>query len=566
MTMIPRPYQSRLVSRAVKALETHGNTICVAPTGAGKTIMLSMVAGAMQPAKTLILQHRDELVAQNLSKFQKVNPGIPVSLYTADTKSWRGKATFAMVQTLSREKNLDTIPALDLLIVDEAHHVAAKTYRDILERVLEQNASCRIAGFTATPSRGDKKGLREIFSNVADQISLKELVDRGFLVAPRAFVIDVSGVHEGLSKVRKLAQDFDMSEVEAVMNRKVVNDEVVRQWKEKAGDRRTIVFCSTIVHAQSVEKAFLDEGISVEMVDGETPDLLRARILKNLKSGQTQVVVNVAVLTEGFDEPSVSCIVLLRPCSFKSTMIQMIGRGLRTVLPDEYPGMVKRDCIVLDFGTSILTHGDIESGTGLDGKSVDDNGDPDNAPVKQCPESEGGCGALVPTAVKECPLCGFVFVDQGEDAVGVKEVTLTEIDLLNASPFRWVDLFGSGKVMIASGFDAWAGVFSTDGENWYALGKEKTSKFVSKVLVGDKNNALAAADDFLRNRETGDTAKKSKRWLKHPATEKQQELLKQAGYQIGMIDFRFTKYTAAAHLNFQWNRRQIEAALFRRAS
>ena len=234
--------------------------------------MLSMVAGEMQPAKTLILQHRDELVSQNLSKFQKVNPGMSVSLFTADVKSWRGKATFAMVQTLSREANLETVPPLDLLIVDEAHHVAAVSYKRIIGAVKERNPDCRIAGFTATPSRGDKKGLRSVFSNVADQISLKELVSRGFLVTPRAFVIDVNGVREGLSKVRKLTYDFDMEQVAEVMNRKVVNDEVIRQWKERAGDRRTIVFCSTVAHAMDVTEAFKSAGVAAEMVTGETPD------------------------------------------------------------------------------------------------------------------------------------------------------------------------------------------------------------------------------------------------------------------------------------------------------
>jgi DNA repair protein RadD len=142
---------------------------------------------------------------------------------------------------------------------------------------------------------------------------------------------------------------------------------------------------------------------------------------------------------------------------------------------------------------------------------------------------------------------------------------LTEVDLLNASPFRWVDLFGSGKVMIASGFEAWAGVMSPDGENWFALGKDKSSKLVKKILIGDRTRALAAADDFLREVETGNSAHKSKRWLRDQATDRQKELLRQCGYQIDSFDFSFTKYSAAAHLNFFWNRRLIEAAIFGRA-
>jgi DNA repair protein RadD len=576
--MIPRPYQDRLVSRVVSALETYGNTLAIAPTGAGKTIMMSMVAGRYESKKILVLQHRDELVSQNLSKFQKVNPNVPVSLYTADVKSWRGKAVFGMVQTLSRPVNLLTVPKLDLLIVDEAHHVAASSYLNIIAEARQKNPDLRIAGFTATPSRGDRRGLRSVFSNCADQITLKELIDRGFLVQPRAFVVDVNGVREGLSKVRKLASDFDMDEVEKVMNKKIVNDEVIKQWKEKAPDRKTIVFASTIAHASDVLDAFRSAGIPSEMITGKSSGFERAVAIRRLKSGETRVIVNVAVLTEGFDEPSVSCVVLLRPCSFKSTMIQMIGRGLRTVDPDQYPGLIKRDCIILDFGTSIITHGNIEADSSLGSDKEKREESASDAPYKVCPdldqkESEYirpdangnfGCGAQVPTAVKACPLCGFLFEKQGEEPEKVEEVILTEVDLLNASPFRWVDLFGSGKVMMASGFEAWAGVMSSDEENWFAVGKQKSSKTVRNILIGDRLQAFAAADDFLRESETGDSANKSKRWLRDPATDRQKELLRQVGYSIDSLDFSFTKYSAAAHLNFQWNKRMIESALFAR--
>ncbi len=309
------------------------------------------------------------------------------------------------------------------------------------------------------------------------------------------------------------------------------------------------------------------------MVTGETRGPLRAKLLQQLDLGEVQVMVNVAVLTEGFDSPTVSCIVLLRPCSFKSTMMQMIGRGLRTLNPELYPGMIKKDCIVLDFGASLLTHGDILTSVDLDGREPEDG----EAPMKRCPVPEDedspyrvpdmngsyGCGALVPAAVKECPICGFIFEKLGGEKPA-REVVMTELDLLNSSPFRWVDLFGSGKVMIASGFDAWAGVFSPDGENWHALGKEKESRTLQRVAIGDRIRALAAADDFLRERETGDSANKSKRWLRDSATQKQRELLRQVGYEVNDFDFNFTKYSAAAHLNFQWHRRQIEAAIFGR--
>lgn len=554
--MILRDYQRRMVSRMKKALKEHGNSLAIGPTGMGKTICLSALAGGMQPAKTLILAHREELVTQNIQKFQKVNPGLSVSLFTAAQKSWRGKVTFGMVQTLSRPRNLETIPSLDLMVIDECHHVAAVSYQKIIDAVKEKNKNCMIAGFTATPSRGDRKGLRSVFSNVSDQITLKELIDRGFLVRPRAFVVDVgNGIQEKLSHVRKLANDFDMSQIETIMNQTVVNDEVVRQWKEKCEDRRTIVFCSTVAHAEDVRDAFLAGNIPAEIITGEMSSIERAGVYRRLKSGETRIVCNCAVLTEGFDEPAVSAVVLLRPCSYKSTLIQMVGRGLRIAPPDQYPGMVKKDCIILDFGTSLLTHGNIEADTNIDG-SKKEGEEPGAAPQKMCEN----CEAFVPSGCRECPICGYEF--PRNDGELVEEVRLTEVDLMDQSPFRWVDLFGSGKIMIASGFEAWAGVFSKDNEDWFALGKPKTSKIMQKLMVGDRIQAISAADDFLRENESDNAAHKSKSWLKLPPTEKQIAALARVGYQNIQFDFSITRYSAAAHLSFQWNRDLIERALF----
>ena len=457
-----------------------------------------------------------------------------------------------MVQTLARPANLDTIPSVDLCIIDEAHHAAAPTYKSIIARVKDRNPKSLLVGFTATPNRGDKKGLRSVFDNCADQITLKELIDLGFLVPPKAYAVDL-GVNEDLKKVHKTALEYDMGEVEQVMNKQVINDEVVRHWQEKAGNRQTIIFCSTIAHAETVTAAFTTAGVKTEMVTGDTPDGARRAILTRLDRGETQVVVNVAVLTEGFDSQTVSCIVLLRPCSYKSTMIQMIGRGLRVVDPAIHPGVKKSDCVVLDFGISLMTHGDINTDVNLDG--YEGNGE-FAAPEKHCPE----CGAELPAAVRFCPLCGFEFVPEPSEKEIVTRAELTELDILNASPFQWVDVFGYGRLLVASGFDA-AFVASADGVGWYAMGKINRQP-VRLLRVSDRRQAIAAADDFLRENETEGSAHKSKTWLKHPPSDKQREFLTRMGYQIQPVDFGWTKYSAACHLAFQWNRKPIERLLF----
>ena len=549
--MLLRPYQDKLVSKAVAALNERSNTLAVAPTGAGKTIMLAALGGQIG-GKQLVLQHRDELTEQNLFKFKKVNPKAKVSLFNASVKNFGGDTTFGMVQTLVR--NLSAIPALDLLTIDEAHHAVASSYKKIIEAVKDKNPDCKIAGFTATPARGDGKGLRPVFDNCCYQISLHSLINQGFLVKPKTFICTLPGVDEQLKNLRKLnSGEYDMSQAAEVLDVEIHNDTVVRNWKEKAGARKTIVFCSTIEHAGHVKEAFCSAGINAALITGDTSSAERAATLKKFDKGDLQILVNVAVLTEGYDSQPVSCIILLRPCSFKSTMMQMIGRGLRTVNPEEYPGVVKSDCIVLDFGRSILTHGDFESKVQFEDKQ------------KECPE----CGGDVPCGTMECPICGHEFTaverkSSGEDAEEkelLREVEMMEVDIINSSPFRWVDLFGSGKVMMASGFEAWCAAVSPDGEHWSALGKVKEEKSVRKLMFGEKVQCLSAADDFLRMNESDDAAKKNKRWLKDVPSEKQIALLSNIGYQPAEVSFAFTKYSAACCLNFFWNRQLIEGAM-----
>ena len=550
--MLLRPYQEVAINDAADALDKHGNTLVVAPTGAGKTIMLSALVGKRRDVSkdVLILQHRDELVSQNSTKFQRVNPELSASYVNASQKDWGGDAVFAMVQTLSRHNNLEQMPKVDLIVVDEAHHTVADTYQRIINAAKKANEGVQVVGFTATPNRGDKKGLRDVFTNCSHQIEIATLIREGFLVPPKTFVVDV-GVQDELRDVRKTASDFDMADVEKIMNRRAINKRVVEEWLDKAGDRKTIVFCSTIRHAEDVCEEFVRQGVIAHVVTGNTPSDEREEILHDLAHGETQVVVNVAVLTEGFDAPPVSCVVLTRPCSYKSTMVQMIGRGLRTVDQEEFPGIVKTDCIVMDFGTSVLTHGSLDDSVDLDGAGEATAGD---APEKVCPE----CDSIVPLGVRECPFCGHMF--EGADSDPLDNFEMTEVDLMERSPFRWVDLFGNQACLAATGFNCFALIAEVDGTSMAVT--KKTNGRVRLISVGSKRQVMAAADDYMRQHETGDSAKKTKRWLNDPVSDKQRSALSRQGVNVSPIDFSWTKYRAACMLNYAWNKQFVDNIVY----
>ena len=541
--MLLRPRQKLFVERSLAALSTRDNTLGVAPTGAGKTIMLSAVTGRMtgNGAKACVLAHRDELTSQNRAKFARVNHDTETSVVDATTKSWNGQVTFAMAPTLSRASNLAAMPKLDLLVIDEAHHAVAESYRRIIDRVQDANPEARVFGVTATPNRGDRKGLREVFDNVADQVRLGELIASGHLVPPRTFVIDV-GVQDQLRAVRKTADDYDMGAVAAIMNRAPITEEVVRHWEEKAGNRQTVVFCSTVAHAMNVATAFNEAGNPAAVVLGDMGSTERKMVLEAFASGEIQVIVNVAVLTEGWDHPPTSCVVLLRPSSYKSTMIQMVGRGLRTVDPAEHPGVIKTDCIVLDFGISSLTHGTLEQDVDLDGRDPT----PGEAPTKTCPE----CEAEIPLASRQCPICGYEF-QGGSVTTPLENVVMSEIDLLKRSSFVWEDLFGDDAALMASGFSAWGGVFFLEGR-WHAVGGARGQP-TCLLGVGDRTVCLAQADDWLNEHESDESAFKSKRWLTQTPTEKQLQYLSPTQRQ----DYGLTRYRASALITFQFNRRDI---------
>ena len=524
--MLLRERQKEFVDKSVAALMEHSNTLSVAPTGGGKSICLSAVIGELNKHtanfKACVLGHRDELTYQNAAKFSLVNPHISTGLYNASAKSWDGQVTFAMVQTLARENNLQTMPFTDLVVIDEAHHVTAKTYKDILDHAKKINPKVKIFGVTATPSRGDKSSLGKVFNNCGDQIKIGELIASGHLVRPRTFIVDLGNTQEKLQALRVNASgDYSEQEVANILDTIPLNSEVVKHWREKAGDRKTVVFCSSVEHAKNVTNAFTLEGIPTVLVTGECSSEQRERVLKAIVTGEAQVIVNVSILTEGWDFPPISCVVLLRQSSYKSTMIQMIGRGLRIIDPQAYPNIEKKDCIVLDFGISSILHGNLEQSVNLNSREEG---------YKLCQ----GCKNKIPKSATECPVCGSDLSKDSETKEKIahaqkviENFTMSEIDLLERPQFCWTNLEVENEAMLAAGFNSWCCVFKRDS-TWLAIGgATKRANNIgydiqTNVLYeGGKEEAIATANDFLYRFEDEDTARKTAGWRNLSASENQ---------------------------------------------
>jgi DNA repair protein RadD len=551
--MIPRDYQRAAVDAAHDRTAEHGNTMLVLPTGAGKTAIAGFFVGEeverQRDAKVLVLQHTDELIEQNRAAISRIS-GLPSSVVKAERDDWDGQLVFGSVQTLARANRREGMPVVSHLIIDECHRAAATSYQSVIEHVRALNPQAKLLGLSATPGRGDGRSLRRTFSNVGYHLRIGTLIARGLLVPPRTFTIDL-GVDDELAGLTSTAGDYDMRQADKVLNRSVLNEAVVEHWKDKASDRRTIFFCATIAHAEAVAEAFIAEGISAAVISGDMAGSERSDLIARFDRGDLQVLANCMVLTEGFDSQPVGCIGILRPMLHKGTFIQAVGRGLRRVDPERYPGIIKTDCIVLDFAGAALRHGSLEQDISLD----EDETPAGAQPWKTCPS----CEAELPLGASICDFCGHEFARTVSEAQVLTSFEMTEIALLDRSPFSWVDLHGDGQALMASGFEGWAGVFH-DGTLWHALGRPKHRQ-IRSLAVGTRIQALAAADDFLRETETSSAAAKSKRWINDPASLRQVELLHKAGLTASGLDFGLSKYAANCHLNFRWNQAAIKAAV-----
>ncbi len=403
--MALRPYQVGALEAVRQSLRdgTKRPLVCL-PTGSGKSPVICALIHILQSVrpgeKFLVLVHTQELVAQLASTYQR-NSGIPPAIYSASLgRKEIDVVTFGQIQSVYRKAT--DIGAVSLIVIDECDRLPVEgmgQYRRFLSEMEVINPNVRIVGFTATPYRlgaGLVYGEDRPFNAMVYDAPIRELINQGYLsklASKDGGAPNIEGVH-----VRN--GDYVATELETAMcdERTVENtcDELCRYGHNR---KAWLLFCSGVKHANMVTTALAKRGIEAPTIEGNTNDADRKGLIERFKTGSLRALVNINVLSVGFDAPHVDLIGMLRPTKSPGLYYQQVGRGLRRAEG-------KTDCLVLDFAGNIAEHGPIDTLNDRikQAKSAKGKG---KAPTKTCEK----CKEIVHASTRVCPACGHRFPD-----------------------------------------------------------------------------------------------------------------------------------------------------------
>lgn len=511
-----RGYQLECIE-ALEAMWSTGKRrlAAVLPTGAGKTVVLAHLIkrhrAAHPTSRVLVLAHTDELVEQAAKKIRDVAPHLRTGIVKAARNEVTADVIVASVQTLRTPKRRERIRSVGLVIVDECHHSTAKTYRDILEHfgAFDPDGSLLTAGFTATLARGDNAKLSDIWEEVAYRKDIIFMIKEGYLLNVRGKRVEVPDLD--LSKVKKSRGDYAEGDLGRAIEHSMAPEITAKAYADNAGDRSGVLFTPTVDSAYVLSDSLNAMGIRTEVVHGGLATNDRRAILARLASGETQVVSNCSVLTEGFDEPRVSTVVIARPTRSAPLYQQMVGRGLRL-----YPG--QSEALVLDVVGASKTH-DLRSLVDLSSARPD----------------------------TDCPDCTLLDLEEiaergaYEKPIHAGPVDITEFDpLVRASRRTWLQTAG-GTYFLSAGDEAYVFLcpstapIGTWDVAWCSKGRAKLAGgFTGHVGVAmDYALAWGETEAEERGGPVMDTyTRKSASWRGKRATEKQLGLAAKLGLQV----------------------------------
>jgi len=313
-----RDYQEECIEKIEAGWWEHSRQLAILPTGAGKTVIFASLA-QRNSGKTLVLAHREELIEQAIDKIYKVT-GIMAGKEKAQHHASRGdRVVVASVQTMARRMHRWNPAHFSLIVCDEAHRSLSDSWRKVVGYFCPFS---RLLGVTATPDRTDKRTLGELYETIAFEITMDQLIKRGYLVPIK---IKTSPLDISLNQVGRRAGDFAVEDIGHAIEPYL--EEIARQIKEHAGNRRTLVFVPLISTSRKFLEACHKAGLEAEHVDGKSAD--RKEVLERFARGEFQVLSNAMLRTEGFDDPGIECVVNLRLTGSRSLFTQIIGRGTR---------------------------------------------------------------------------------------------------------------------------------------------------------------------------------------------------------------------------------------------
>jgi superfamily II DNA or RNA helicase len=590
-----RDYQEATVEAATALNPDVWRRLLVLATGAGKTVIAAeIIRRLIKPGmKALFLAHRDELITQARNEIEGFIPGVHVEIEQAENRATRERSlldaerrhvVIGSVQSMrgNRLKSWDR-STFDLVIIDEAHHGAAQTYRNIVEHFQCFNDEKRtpLIGVTATPMRSDKVGLGVLFQEISASYPLPDLIEKKYLCNLRAIAVDSD---TDLRRVRVRAGDFAQGELEEAVNTDKRNLLIIAAHRRFARDRPTIAFCSGVAHAIRLAAMFSSAGVPAEAIYGAMDEDDRRAALERYANGETRLLTNYAVLGEGYNSPHTSAIILARPTQSSLVITQAIGRGSRL-----HPG--KEDALIIDIldvtsGKELFTAASLAGlPTGFDAQGKDlfataqrldelKKLDPalarqalDAATVEQSIER-----AIENLRIREIEIlrCEQQRIEQEaawEAQRAEREARRKEADeriaALNArnaarpyeSPFLWfrvgdaIAISPNGRettycISPSPEHDAYIAEVRTQGEPHRVLGK-----------YNDVNSATRAADaDISEHYQNTVLIQKTARWTSEPASEKQISSLIRFGIKTAP---NLTKGEAKVRLDAFFARKRI---------
>jgi len=480
-----RPYQLEALN-AIDDADRRGvrRMLAVLPTGTGKTIMFGELL-RRRGGRALVLAHRDELIHQAVNNLRLINPSAQIGIVKAEQDGVDAPLVVASVQTLSRPTRLARlVPHFGTVVVDEAHHSTAQSYRAILDRVgAFADGGPLTIGVTATPERTDDGELRDVWEDIVYRTELVDMILAGYLADLRAIQVRLDA---NLDAVHTRAGDLAVNELDEALRAANAPAHTVTAYEQYAAGRKALVFTPSVQSAHDMACAFVAAGYPAESLDGRTVASERAKILDRFRSGETQVVCNCAVLTEGFDEPSIACVIIARPTKSRPLYAQMIGRGTRLS-----PG--KTDCLVLDLVGSTSRHELVTAATlfNVNPTSIRDNSVAvavaRNRKVREQHEAEG-------------------------------RLVAQTVDLFRRRALNWVQADPTRYVLTIAG-----GLIVLRTSNLATWRVEHVSRDQSTVVAQglDLGYAQGVGEDFARRRGAGTLVNPDAAWRRYPATDKQ---------------------------------------------